>query len=183
MRRPVPIRFDWKNSALSTEFGRKWATDLFGQEAIDSLPVLKSGKNKGQPKGYVHWRKAATAGWCSEISSPVAVGNLIDAWIGEGPCSLRGNAIAGQWMGRVQELAGSRSMLFQEARDREAREQTRRRADDQAMFGESAQEQGKIAKAIEYYTKAAEMYASIGRADDAKYYRDAIDTVSNRTAG
>lgn len=125
--RRIPVRLEWKNAALSTPFGRDWAIKLFGEEAIASLPLLKAGKNKGQTKGFVHWRKAATAGWCDECQSPVAVGQLVDAWIGAGPCSLRENALSGgPWMGRsMQALASSHRNLFQEARDRHAREQAR----------------------------------------------------------
>ena len=68
------VRLDWKQAALSTSFGRDWAIKLFGEDAVASLPVLKAGKNKGQPKGFVHWRKAASAGYCHECQSPVAVG-------------------------------------------------------------------------------------------------------------
>lgn len=119
------VRLDWKNAALSTAFGLEWAIKLFGEEAIGSLPVLKSGKNKGQPKGFVHWRKALSGGWCDECQSPVAVGQLVDAWIGLGFASNRSDALAGQWLGRIQPLAGSRYHLFQEGRDRHAAEQAK----------------------------------------------------------
>src|SRR4051812_10717147 len=126
---PRSVQLETKSAALSSTFGRDWAAKLFGEDAVASLPILKAGKNRGQPKGFVIWRKALTAGYCRECQSPVQIGQLVDAWIGLGPLATRDIAMAGQWMGRVQTLAGSRSVLFQEARDRYAAEQTARAAD------------------------------------------------------
>jgi hypothetical protein len=99
-----------KYADLATDFGRKWATELFGAEVIASLPIRTVGKNKGTPKGFVIWRKAFAAGYCREVSTPPAVGQLADAWIGAGAMTLRSGAVSGQWMGRSQALA-SRTKL------------------------------------------------------------------------
>jgi hypothetical protein len=54
-RRPTMAKtyamLETKSADLATEFGLDWATKLFGAEAIASLPVRTSGKNKGKPKG------------------------------------------------------------------------------------------------------------------------------------
>jgi hypothetical protein len=101
-----------KSAGLETEFGLSWATTIFGAEAIASLPIRTVGKNKGAPKGYVIWRKAIVPGWCREVSSPLAVGSLADAWIGAGPFSTRDSALVGKWYGRMQPLAGCKAVLF-----------------------------------------------------------------------
>jgi hypothetical protein len=112
-----------RSATLSGEFGLKWATDLFGEEAIASLPRLKSGPHKGQPKGAVHWCTAVSAGWCRERSVAAKAGQLIEAWISESAApSTCSNAMLGLWMGRMQPLAGAKSVLFQEARERNLRE-------------------------------------------------------------
>jgi hypothetical protein len=120
-----------KSADLATAFGLEWATKLFGEEAIASLPVRKSGKNKGAPKGFVIWRKATTSGWCREVEGPLGVGQLADAWIGMGFCTPRGAATAGQWLGRRQTLAASVSAggFFEAGRARYAAERAKRESD------------------------------------------------------
>lgn len=128
-----------KSAGLETEFGRQWAEKLFGAEAIASLPVRTAGKNKGAPKGFVIWRKAVVAGYSREVQSPLAVDQLADAWIGAGAFSARSDALVGLWAGRMQALAGSKSMLFggaermaAEAEAIRARELAEIRAEQQA---------------------------------------------------
>ncbi len=117
-------RLETKTADLATEFGREWATKLFGAEAVASLPVRTIGKNKGTPKGFVIWRKATSGGYCRECCAPRAVGQLVDAWIGAGSFTLRSGAERGQWLGRVQTLACSATAgyLFDEGRARHAAE-------------------------------------------------------------
>ena len=131
-------RLETRSSDLATDFGLKWATDLFGEEAIASLPVRASGKNKGKPKGHVVWRKCSVAGYCREVQSPLAVGNLADAWIGAGPLSGRNDALPAKWHGRVQQLAGSRYFLFEEGRKAVAEEARRDREEFEARYAEAA---------------------------------------------
>lgn len=130
-----------RNADLATDFGLDWAIKLFGQEAIDSLPVRTAGKNKGKPKGFVIWRKALAAGYCREISGPLAVGQLADAWIGAGSFSARDNAVVGQWLGRKQPLGASASAncFFEKGREARAREQARLEADRLEMIRDNAQ--------------------------------------------
>lgn len=125
-----------KFADLATDFGLEWATKLFGEEAIASLPVRASGKNKGKPKGYVIWRKCVVAGYCRDVCSPLAVGNLADAWIGTGAYTSRSDAVCGKWLGRVQPMGGSRIFMFEDGRAREAARQERERADDEARWAE-----------------------------------------------
>lgn len=127
-----------KFAGLETEFGRAWAEKLFGAEAIASLPVRTVGKNKGCPKGYVIWRKAIVAGWCREVSSPLSVGSLADAWIGPGPFASRDSALIGFWAGRRQSLAGSKSVLFGRAEADAAAERERFEAEMAELRAEAA---------------------------------------------
>lgn len=138
MARSASIMLETKYADLATDFGRDWATKLFGEDAIASLPVRATGKNKGAPKGFVIWRKAMTAGYCREVCGPLAQGQMADAWIGFGPLSHRSDAIIGNWLGRMQALAASASAgaFFEEGRARRAAEDARNRADLAAMLAE-----------------------------------------------
>jgi hypothetical protein len=125
---PKYVSLHHKAADLSTPFGLEWATKLFGEEAIASLPVKLAGKHKGSPKGFICWRKAAESGYCRECMSPVRAGQLVDAWIGAGYFSARSDALSGMWLGRMQSLAASApaGFFFDEGRAREA---TRQAAD------------------------------------------------------
>lgn len=123
------VQLETKTADLATDFGREWATKLFGAEAIASLPVRLAGKNKGAPKGHVIWRKASAAGYCREIQSPVAAGQLVDAWIGTNGMASRSEAMSGMWGGRIQPIAGSRAYLLEEGLTLFAREAAQRAQD------------------------------------------------------
>jgi len=127
-----------KTADLASDFGLEWATKLFGEEAIASLPVRQAGKNKGKPVGFVGWRKAVVAGYCREVCGPLAINQMADAWIGKGPCSTRSDALSGQWMGRVQPLAASApaGFFFAEGRARWAAEEAKRQAEWEAEKAE-----------------------------------------------
>lgn len=118
-----------RSADLATPFGLDWATKVFGAEAIASLPIRQAGKNKGAPKGHIIWRKAATAGYCRECQHAVAVGALVDAWIGASGMTLRSDAMRGNWLGRVQSMAAARVYLFEDGRARWAAEQEVARQD------------------------------------------------------
>ena len=124
-----------RNAKIAEEFGLEWATKLFGEEAVASLPKLESGKNKGKPKGYIHWRTATKAGWSSEHGIVVGLG-VVDAWICEGQSGFRRDAMPGRWLGREQNLAGSRCFLFEDGRARHAAEEARLQADREAEMAE-----------------------------------------------
>jgi hypothetical protein len=117
-----------KSAALSTEFGLSYATRLFGEEAIASLPLLKSGPNKGKPKGHIIWKRTTTAGYCVYVGGGVGPDQTVRAWIGEFSGTMESGAMRGKWMGRIQDLCGSRCVLGQEARERWAREEAARKA-------------------------------------------------------
>jgi hypothetical protein len=120
-RRYTPVALQTLNAALSSDFGLSWATKLFGEDAIASLPAYLRGPNKGKPKGFVIWRKALNGGYCREVCGPLAAGQMADAWIGLGPYSERGS-VDGKWLGRTQALASSFSagVFFEEGRSRQA---------------------------------------------------------------
>ena len=105
-----------KAAKLSSDWGYQYAVRLFGQEAIDSLPVLKSGPNKGKPAGYVCWLKTTTPGYCAYVSGGAPAGMVVRAWIGAGPFSSQGDALTGHWLGRAQPVCGSRALLGEEKR-------------------------------------------------------------------
>jgi len=130
-----------KWAGLETEFGLEWATKLFGAEAIASLPVRAAGKNKGKPKGFVIWRKAGVPGYCREVSSALAEGQLADAWIGAGAYSTRENALVGKWAGRMQPLAGVKVLMFGGAERMAAEEAARFAAEMAEIRAEMAEEQ------------------------------------------
>ena len=131
---PTYAQLETKTADLATEFGLQWAIKLFGAEAIASLPVRASGKNKGSPKGFVIWRKATVAGYSRECCAPLRVGGMCDAWIGASGFVLRSGATRGAWLGRTQALAASFSAnyFFDEGRARMAAEQ----AADKARWAE-----------------------------------------------
>lgn len=107
-----------KSAKLSSDFGYQYAVRLFGQEAIDSLPVLKSGPNKGKPAGYVCWLKTTTPGYCVYVAGGAPAGMVVRAWIAAGPFGGQSDALQGKWCGRVEELCFSRCYLGEEGRAR-----------------------------------------------------------------
>jgi len=115
MARYIPLIT--RSAKLSEDFGYEYACRLFGKEAIDSLPLLASGKNKGKAKGTLYWRVTMGSGYIRECCGVRGKGQLVEAWIGES----RQNADRGMWCGRIQGLAGSYSVLCPEYRDQEAR--------------------------------------------------------------
>lgn len=143
MARPKYVPLEHRTAKLAERFGYEYAVSLFGQPAIDSIPLLKAGPNKGKPRGVLHWRKALTAGWVAECQGPVALGGLVVAWVGEGLNSTRDGAMRGEWYGRTQDLAGSRSVLGQEARDRDEAQRARAAAEWEAEKAELLAERAK----------------------------------------
>lgn len=125
-----------KSAALSTEFGLSYATRLFGSEAIESLSRLKSGPNKGHPKGHIIWQRTTTAGYHPTMGRGVGPGVTVRAWISESPIAPETAAVRGAWMGRLQPLCGSACVLTQAYRDEDAREQAQRKADWEAEKAE-----------------------------------------------
>ena len=136
MARITYAQTEQKAAALASDFGLSYATRCFGQEAIDSLPRLQAGPNKGKPKGYIIWRKTTTAGYHPNAGGGVAAGSVVRAWIGTGPLSGEGDALAGLWLGRTQQLCGSRALLSAEYRAQHAAEQARDAAELQARLTE-----------------------------------------------
>src|SRR5882672_4624658 len=129
MARRMRVQLRHRTAKLSEQFGYDYAVRLFGQEAIDSIPTLASGPNKGKPKGYLTWRTAMSAGWVAECQGACKEGGIVDAWIGEGMGTYRDDAMRGMWCGRNQSLAGSRSTLTREYREFAARDQVRHNAE------------------------------------------------------
>jgi hypothetical protein len=127
-----------KSADLASDFGLSWATALFGEEAIASLDVRKSGKNKGCPKGFVIWRKARNSGWSRDFQMVVYSGKLVDAWIGRDSQSPREYAVCGRWLGRIQPLAASAAAMcfFEEGRERHAREIERENKRNAEIYAE-----------------------------------------------
>lgn len=125
-----------KSADLASEFGLAYATRLFGEEAIASLPVRTAGKNKGKPKGYVCWLKTTSPGYCVYVSGGAPADMVVRAWIGPGPFCGQDSAFQGRWLGRVQSLCGSRFYLGAEAREKEAARQAAEAVRDAAHWAE-----------------------------------------------
>lgn len=102
---------------LATEFGREYATWLFGEEIFASLPVYTRGPNKGLPKGHVIWLRTTTRGY-HPCAGPVREDTTVRAWLGESPYTPEGSASRAQWLGRVQAVCASRDYLGPENRAR-----------------------------------------------------------------
>jgi hypothetical protein len=128
--RPTYAQTQQRYADLATDFGLDLATRWFGAEAIASLPVRASGKNKGKPKGVLNWLTTTTAGYCPYVSGGAPVGMVVRAWIGIAAYSGQDDAVQGQWMGRVQSLCGSKALLGPEARERDAEQRARFAAED-----------------------------------------------------
>ena len=140
MARTTHAQTETKSASLSTEFGLSYATRLFGQETIDSLPKITRGKNAGKPKGYVHWIKTTTPGYCVYVSGGAPAGMVVRAWIGAGAYSGQSDAVQARWLGRVQSVCGSRCYLGEEGRARKAAEDAAYAADREAIRAEEAAE-------------------------------------------
>ena len=55
-----------RRAFLWTEFGLSMAGRYFSQEKLSELPRFSRGKNKGQIKGQIEWRKVEKGGWVNE---------------------------------------------------------------------------------------------------------------------
>jgi len=57
---------EYKSAPLSGEFGLKMLHAKFPEQAplyLAKLGVYSRGPRKGQPRGYIHWRKVIEGGW------------------------------------------------------------------------------------------------------------------------
>jgi len=107
-----------RSAKLSTDFGYDFAVRLFGQDAIDSLPIITRGPNKGRPAGYLIWLKTTEAGYSPYTGGGTAAGVTVRAWIGAGPFAGQSDALRGDWCGRREVLCLSRCYLGEEGRAR-----------------------------------------------------------------
>ena len=55
--------YDQKEAFISSDFGETLARKWFGDEVVDSLPLIKRGKRKGLRKGKIVWMKTVKGGW------------------------------------------------------------------------------------------------------------------------
>lgn len=121
MARPKHCQtIDMTGAPLSEDFGYNLAVKWFGQEAVDSLPEFVRGKNKGKKKGFIRWRKVTVAGYEAGHGRAFAEGQTIWGWISKSMYGGSQDAAPGRWMGRVQGLSGSHSLLNEAARERNA---------------------------------------------------------------
>lgn len=66
MRRHDPVQraaFETKTAPLSSEFGRKVASEKFGEQVVASFPTFSRGPRKGELKGFLCWTKCTVGGW------------------------------------------------------------------------------------------------------------------------
>jgi hypothetical protein len=125
-----------RSAPLSGEFGLGYATRLFGEEAIASLPVITRGPNKGKPRGYVCWLRTTEAGYHVNAGRGVSADTTVRAWIGEGQYTDQDNAVRGMWLGRIQNICGSMDLLTPAYRARHAEEEARDKAEREAERAE-----------------------------------------------
>jgi hypothetical protein len=117
-----------RSADLSSPFGYDLAVRWFGQEAVDSLPVRASGKNKGSPKGFVLWLSTTAAGYHPNAGCAVGANTTVRAWIGTSAYTPEAQAVRGKWLGREQSICGSRDLLGADNRARWIAEEARIRA-------------------------------------------------------
>jgi hypothetical protein len=139
MARTTYAQTEQKSAPLASEFGISYATRLFCQDAIDSLPRLQAGTNNGKPKGHIIWRKTTTPGYHPNAGCGVPAGSVVRAWVGIGPLSGEDGAMVGLWLGRKQTLCGSRGLLSAEYRAQHAAEMARDAAELNARFASMAE--------------------------------------------
>lgn len=123
-----------RTAALAEDFGLDYATRLFGSEALADLPRYQRGKNTGKLKGTLVWIKAERGGWHYEYG--VCRPGLVRAWIVAGYDGNQGDAVTGMFLGRVQQLCASASLLGEENRAAEAARQAVEKADREARWAE-----------------------------------------------
>ena len=56
-----------RTAYMSTEFAVTYATRLFGQKVVSSLPQISRGKRKGSLKGILEWSKCTRGGWVKGV--------------------------------------------------------------------------------------------------------------------
>mgnify|MGYP005826563093 FL=1 len=78
---------DQRIARLNTDFGLKLAEKWF-PNMVEMLPRYKRGKNKGQLRGCITWRKVERGGW---HGGPIKGGTCIDRQLhSEGPVNNLG---------------------------------------------------------------------------------------------
>jgi hypothetical protein len=160
-----------KNAALSTEFGYNYAVELFGQTAIDSIPVLKAGPNKGKPKGYVFWMKTTAPGYHHYAAGGVGANVTIRCWIGETFGTPENDAALGFWHGRWQNLCGVRSILGEKAQAMWVRDRLRGTAERYEKTQEALAELPDDEARYAYLTRSAEWSEDLEK--DRQFGKDA----------
>ena len=61
-------KFETKVATLASDFGESYARRLFGDDAVEQLPVYVRGPKKGKRKGIVKWAKCVGGGWVGQGS-------------------------------------------------------------------------------------------------------------------
>lgn len=117
------IQITKRSAELSSTFGLEWATKLFGAEALADLPRFLAGPRKGSLKSYVVWEVAAESGYCREYCTPAREGQLLRAHISANAYAQ--GTLEGRWLGRIQNLSGPPSSMFEEGRAKNAEERRR----------------------------------------------------------
>src|SRR5687767_7899308 len=106
-----------RTAPLHSEFGFSYATSLFGEEAIGSLPLYQRGPHKGQVKGWLVWEKAEKGGWSKYgVVRPGLV------WARIAATAYSETPLTGLWMGRTEVLSGHRDVLNEAYRQQTLRE-------------------------------------------------------------
>lgn len=113
MTKTVRARIVEHRAPLFEEFGLTYATKLFGEVAIASLPRYQRGSKVGKIKAWLVWEKAESGGWSKY---GVVRPGLVWAKIVANP--LNTMPLVGEWCGMTTALSGHRNTLTVEWRER-----------------------------------------------------------------
>lgn len=139
--------FDVKSAPLFGDFGLEYATKLFGEETIASLPRYVRGPKKGKIKAYLIWTKCTEGGWSN---SGVAVPGLHRAMIAPFPYAGERDALRGKWCGQDETLSLPRAYLFAEGRASRMKELERTTLRNQLDFYEIQANEAQSSWVAEY---------------------------------
>jgi hypothetical protein len=115
---PVRAVIVTRSAPLHSEFGFSYATKLFGEEAIASLPRYQRGPHKGEIKAWLVWEKAEKGGWSQKYG--VVRPGLV--WARIAATAYSEMPLYGTWMGRTEALSGHRDVLTEAYRRETLRE-------------------------------------------------------------
>lgn len=125
-----------RNAPLWEEFGLEYATRLFGQETIDSLPRYVRGPKAGKINAWISWDKVEKGGWSRQHGGVVYPNQLARARI----CAdaYGKTALTGKFLGDDTVLDFDGSLLGEKGRAAEAERRRSWREDAERQMADEA---------------------------------------------